>query len=382
MNRLLPDIPKVEFPNAPSDDLNTVKYWGFYSIEEIEKNQHSLLMMDLDFGRKCSLKCPSCFRKKNPVDDKFYSDLSYDQLMDVLKDAKHIGLKEVKLCGAGEPLEDSRLLQLAEDLTELDIGLSIFTKAHVLGDDNHVKQVYGKFGVTTAFSLCQRFFDLKTSFLVSFQSLKPDIQDELVGGIKCYSEKRNRGIELLANAGFNKSTPTRLAICANPMMSLNFEELFDIYVYARERNILPVNAALMVSGKQIDSNFLSIHDVSYKKKEEFFLRVYRYNLSHGIQSQNQLLNEGISCLPGIHPCNQIAVGVYLTCNGNVLRCPGDKDKPVGNVHEQNIREIWDNQNLKRFAGVFNCKCPFKDCVTLPDGIYNRVLDRLLNVNFN
>ncbi len=98
--------------------------------------------------------------------------------------------------------------------------------------------------------------------MVSFQSADPAIQDKLVGGISGYTKKRNRALELLAEAGFNKSSPTRLAICSNPMVRPNFEELFDIYVYARERNILPVNAALMVSGKQIDEWFLHEYDVS------------------------------------------------------------------------------------------------------------------------
>ncbi|OGP57590.1 MAG: hypothetical protein A2V67_09185 [Deltaproteobacteria bacterium RBG_13_61_14] len=378
MTPMYPNIPKVDVLHRPLDKGNLVQYWGFFSADELARNQHALLMMDIDLGRKCSLRCPSCFRKSNPVDDYNYPDLKYEQIMAVLEEAKTLGLREIKICGAGEPLEDSRLLPFARDLTAMGLGLSIFTKGHVLGDDNHVTSIYGKYGIDNAVSLCEEFFRFKTSFLVGFQSAHPEIQDKLVGDVKGYTLKRNRALEILADIGFNKTSPTRLAICANPIMSMNYGELFNIYVYARRRNILPVNAALMVSGKQIDTHFLAANDVSAEEKELFFIRVYRYNLEHGIQSKGQMLTEGISCLVGIHPCNQIAAGVYLTCNGTVIRCPGDSGNPLGNIHEQTITEIWEANKQWRFAGMFNCHCPFKDGVTLPEGIYSRVLDRVLN----
>ena len=378
MTLTYPSISMFFPPENDPDKVNVVQYWGFFSAQELSEYSNALLMMDIDFGRKCSLRCPACFRKNNPVDDVWYRDLTYGELLKVIDEAHSLGLREIKICGAGEPLENGLLMQLAIDLTQRDIGLSIFTKGHVLGDDKLVDEIYGRYGILDGSTLCQRFFDLKTSFLVSFQSAKNQVQDKMVGGIKGYAAKRNRGLELLANAGFNKTSPTRLAMCANPMIRANFEELFDIYVYARERNILPVNAALMISGKQIDESFLGDNDISAGCKEALFVRIYEYNLHNGFNSIEQLEREGISCIPGVHPCNQIAAGLYLTSNGTVVKCPGDYGEPLGNVRDRSIVEIWENHRRDwPLAGQFNCHCPFKDGVTLPEGLYSHVFSKLL-----
>ncbi|MFA6484110.1 MAG: hypothetical protein WCW62_16135, partial [Bacteroidales bacterium] len=80
---------------------NLVQNWGFFSKEEFENNPNSLMMLDIDFGRKCSLSCPACFRRNNNVDNDDFTDLSYDELISVIIDAKNIGLKYIKICGAG-----------------------------------------------------------------------------------------------------------------------------------------------------------------------------------------------------------------------------------------------------------------------------------------
>lgn len=229
MNSSLPSIPEISVDGIPNGNRNTVQYWGFFEREKLEVNQDCLLMLDLDFGRKCSLHCPSCFRKQNPVDDKYQSDLTYHQLLNVIYEARSLGLQTVKICGAGEPLEQPELLEFARELTSIGVGLSIFTKAHVLGDDRWVEKLFGAQGISSAIRLCEEFFKLKTSFLVSFQSAYPKVQDNLVGGVIGYSLKRNRGLEVLCEVGFNTTEPTRLALCTNPLMQQNYDEILTLY---------------------------------------------------------------------------------------------------------------------------------------------------------
>lgn len=381
MIRIYPNIPEFMPQYSSLLEANTVMYWGFFSNLELNENKGHLLMLDIDFGRKCSLSCPTCFRRSNSVDDDAHNDLDYDLLLKVLKDAQGIGLKSIKICGAGEPLENPLILRFARDLTDIGIGIAIFTKGHILGDDSRIADIYHCYGIKDAVTLCREFFKLKTSFLVSFQSAYNNIQDQLVGSIDGYSLKRNRALELLTEVGFNKTMPTRLAVCSNPITSLNYQEIFDIYVYARKRNILPVTAALMVSGKQFNNGFLHDTDVTNTEKEELFQKIYEYNLEYGYNTKEQLFEDGISCMPGIHPCNQIAVGLYLTSNGNIIRCPGDSGKPLGNVQEESIVSIWDRHKDWEHRGRFNCYCPYKDGITLPTGIYDKTMKNLFNAEF-
>jgi MoaA/NifB/PqqE/SkfB family radical SAM enzyme len=377
MNSILPKISiKNDIPYK-NDLANVVKYWGFFSKSELEKEKDSLLMLDIDFGRKCSLKCPTCFRKTNVVDNYKYKDLSFDELVSVIDDARKIGLKVVKICGAGEPFENPDLLKFARLLTSWDIGLSIFTKGHVLGDLELAKKVFVDEKVISLEDFIFRLFELKTSLLISVQSFIPEVQDRIVGNVQGYTKKRNHALEILCDIGFNSTIPTRVAFCTNPITKFNYDELFDIYVFCRERNILPVIAALMISGKQFDQNFLNIIDVSDTKKIQLFNKIYNYNIDNGIQNIDEIIKEGVSCMPGIHPCNQISNGLYLTCNGNVIRCPGDYGNPIGNVHNEKISSIWGNNMNWKYKGIFNVQCPFKDGVTISENLYPTVLNNIL-----
>ena len=66
----------------------------------------------------------------------------------------------------------------------------------------------------------------------------------------------------------------------------------------------------------------------------------------------------------------------MTAKGNVVGCPGFTDTE-GNVKNQGIKEVWEmSQNRKLRSGIFNCKCPPKDGITIPNKLYEKVLERL------
>ncbi len=352
-----------------------VRYFGFFRKTEIAENAGRLMMLDLDFGRECSLRCPTCFRRKNAVDDTQDTDLTYEELLALIDQGHRLGLQEIKLCGAGEPTENPELLRFATDLTNRGIGLSIFTKGHVLGDDALACQLYRHEGVGKAVDLAQRLFELKTSILVSCQSFDPEVQDKLVGNVPGHTTRRNRALETLASVGFNKCQPTRLAICSNPITRDNYDEILPIYEFCRERNILPVTAFLMVSGKQLNDKFLKTVDITEEKKLSLFSSVYHYNIEHGIQRLEDIEADGISPMPGIHPCNQIAAGLYVTSNGNVTSCPGDCTV-IGNVKNEPLADIWRRSKNFSRQGKYNCGCPFKEGRTLPKDYQAQVFNRL------
>ncbi len=104
------NIPEFKLENSTEEDLSTIQHFGFFSKKDIVQNAGRLLMLDIDFGRECSLRCPTCFRRKNVTDDSGNSDLSFDELLGVISDARELGLREIKICGAGEPFENLDLL--------------------------------------------------------------------------------------------------------------------------------------------------------------------------------------------------------------------------------------------------------------------------------
>ncbi|NQV08265.1 radical SAM protein [Candidatus Woesearchaeota archaeon] len=375
--KIIPNIDKKFEDSFPDDFENTIQYWGFFSREEIESNKGNLLMMDIDFRRYCSLNCSYCFRKNNSVDDVNKGDLSYDELITVIDDAKELGLESVKICGAGEPTQDSRFLQFVRDMTDKDIGVATFTKGQVLGNDEEAKRFNHKYGIGSAQELCNELYKLNVSFMLSFQSFHTEVQDALVRQ-EGHTLARNQALENLVKAGFNEPNPTRLCLSSAPITKTNYDEVFDIYTYARERNIYPIIAVSMVSGKQLDDEFIHKIDLTDEQKLALWTRVYSWNIEKGVQTLEQIEEEGISAMPGSHPCNQVAAGLYVTANGNVVSCPGFTSIE-GNVKERSIEDIWtESQNLRR-AGTFNCGCPPKEGRTIPNDLYEKVLQNLKQI---
>ncbi len=373
--RIIPDIQKKFEDKFLKEYQNTFPYWGFFTKEEIQANKGKLLMLDLDLGRYCSLSCPTCFRKSSSIDKSEEGDITYEKLIEVIYDARKLGLKNVKLCGAGEPTENIRFFQFVRDMTRMDIGVAVFTKGQVLGSDKESKRFNNRYGIKTAEQLCRELYNYKVSFMLGFQSFDTEVQDNIVGK-EGHSLIRNKALENLVIAGFNNTNPTRLAICNAPLTQTSYNDAFNIYTYARERGIYPILSLSMTSGKQFSSEFLNGIDLTREQKVELFTKIYEWNIIHGLQTLDQIIKEGISSMPGSHPCNQLACGLYITANGNVVGCPGFTEDQ-GNVKYSSIKELWyQSQNCKLRAGLFNCGCPPKENTTVPLDLYKEVLEKL------
>ena len=372
----------IVFPDKyPDDFINDVNGWAF-SKETIKKNMGKLLTLDIDYGVKCSLNCPHCFRRNNSVDHFYKSSIKFAQFQSIIKEAKTLGLKSVKYLGKGEPFEVPHIIEIIKFLNENKIIPLIFTKGHVIGDDNMVKIRFSKYGINNASELLSLLNDLNVSVLLGCNSFNQDIQNKMVGDGKVerrkmtYTDLRNRALELLVDAGFNKGNPTRLCLATNPVTNQNYNEIFDIYKWGRERNMYVVVTPTMISGRGKKQKYWKKITPSAEDLIDLYTKINIYNIEKNIQTLEQIEQEGISSYAGGHPCNQVSVGMYITLNGTVLRCPGDDETILGNVNEQSVKEIWENsENYGRF-GQFNCGCPPKWGKSIPYNLFGRVLQNL------
>jgi hypothetical protein len=135
----------------PTGHVNNVKYWGNISRENLHSlnsdGTPKLLTMDVDFGDVCSLKCPECFRRDDKVDIiTKENQLSEKEIIEYIKQAKTLGLQSVKILGRGEPFQNPNFLGFLQAMTDLDIGVGIFTKGMVLGWDKWAKNIIHNMG--------------------------------------------------------------------------------------------------------------------------------------------------------------------------------------------------------------------------------------------
>lgn len=362
------------YNHFPDNYINDVRGWAFDNTT-IVKNKGKLLTLDIDFGSNCSLNCPACFRKNSSLDG-IKHELTLENLKGVIKQAKLLGLQSVKFLGAGEPFENSELLDFLYFLKEESIIPLIFTKGHVIGDDNLAFKYFSKNGVRNSIDLVKELNKCDASILIGFNSFNDAIQAKMVGGDKDYTFNRNRALKLLVDHGFNEGNPTRLALINSPITIWNVEEALEIYKWARIRNLYCVITPSMITGKVKDKVWEAITP-PMKMLTQLYTDIYKFNIERNLQKVEQIIQEGIASYAGGHPCNQVSNGLYITLNGIVLSCPGSENLIEGNIWECTLEEIWlKSSNYKR-SGVFNCGCIVKEGKTLPMNFIDSIREEIL-----
>jgi len=372
MQQKPPFVP-IKFDTFPEGYINDINGWGF-NESIIKANAGKLLTLDIDFGSRCSLNCPFCFRRNNSVDN-CYHELQFDDLVKIVTEAKKLGLRSVKFLGAGEPLENPKILDFLRILKDLDVVPVIFSKTGIIGDDQAVSSLFSEYGIHNSVRLIEELYRCGCSVVVGLNSFDDKIQSQMIGNGYGFIEKRNRSIELLADTGFNTTNPTRLALGINPVTKLNYSEAFEIYKWARLRNIYAIVTPTMVSGRAKGKAWELINPSS-DELIKLYTHIYRFNIETKLMTLEQIRHEGISAYAGGHPCNQVAAGLYITLNGVILSCPGNEELIEGNIWDPSLKEIWSNSKNYTRRGTFNCHCIAKDGRSIPLGLYSDVISNL------
>jgi MoaA/NifB/PqqE/SkfB family radical SAM enzyme len=377
----LPKIEAVYTGKFPTTSQNYFPGWGNFPRGIIEENTEKMMMLDLDFGKICSRKCSCCFRQSPGFKHGDLNEMDYERLCDQIKLAvAKLGLREIKILGAGEPFENKKFLGFLRFLDSLGITVSVFTKGHIIGSDKLAALFNSEYGITTGRELAEELFRLNVGLIVGFNRVAAPEQDKWVG-VDGHTELRNRAIEILAEVGFNKQNSSRLAIGCSPTTTENIAEMFDLYKWARRRNIYTVICPTMVStfGDTWQNDLPSVDSLV-----ELYTKIYQWNIKVGINTLDQLRRDGISAYAGVAPCNQVACGVYVTLDGIVHGCPGDDELIHGDLNTETIVDIWKKSPNRKRAGTYNCGCPAKAtkrgktrrCSPIPPSLFRRVMQEL------
>jgi MoaA/NifB/PqqE/SkfB family radical SAM enzyme len=380
-----------------SNKINNVIGWGI-SREKLHTKlfdkTYKLQTLDIDFGTKCSLHCPHCFKNKFNHAEINGNVLTFDEIKEIILQAKELGLESIKILGAGEPLENEEFLDFIKFNSSLDIHTCVFTKGHVLGNDNLAKKYNQNYGITTARDLAKELYSLKTSILLGFNSFEKDKQLAFCGVPNStnfnYFECRNNALILLIEAGFNKfneNEATRLALICAPYKLSNIDEVFDIYKFGKKQNIYVAICPSTVSGmghseqekiKQCKGEF-------YQKSIDVYTQIYVWAIKNQYISKEDFIQDGVSLYPGAHVCNQVAAGLYIIWDGKVMICPGldGADAIVyDDVRKKSLKEIWKNSPNYERAGMtekFNFQCVAREKALFNnDNFYSIVYKKVLS----
>jgi len=381
---------------------NDVAFWGNIPKDKLHSclpdGTAKMFQMGVDIGNVCGLDCSACFRRDKRFDKMSKKNaLTHEEIVGYVREAKEtLGLEQIKVLGRGEPFQNPRFLEFLEEVVGMGVGVSIFTKGHVLGSNWFTKRYNKRYGITTAWELIERLRDLKlVSILLGFNSFDHATQERFVGVdkyprfslLRRYVEFRDQALLSLSIAGFNnyrQGETTKLALVAAPIKPENIEEIFDLYTWARERNIYMVSCPTNISGKGVDEFKRAGSFEGYKKRlEDLWVQIYIWNIRTGLTHIGTFIEDGPGLYPGCHPCNETAAGFYLNLSGQVNQCPGRCD--ASTIYSQDIRKdglmsVWKGSlayKRAKHGKAFNYKCQARDGHSLPTDFYSNIKRRVL-----
>lgn len=392
---LTAQIPVVFAGQFPTGYKNNVKWWGNISKEQLHScmpdGTAKLLTMDLDIGNTCGLACEHCFRRDDRVDT-CTNPLTHEQIAGYVKEAKSLGLQEIKILGRGEPFENSRFLEFLRGVSDMGIGVAIFTKGYVLGCDELAQKYNKQYGINTGWELIQALKELNVSILLGFNSFSRSMQERFTGvdkfseknPLKNYVEFRDKALINLVRAGFNEyveGEATRLAMIAAPCKPENIDEIFDFYKWGRVRNIYALTCPTNICGKGMDEFEREKEFQDYiQKLEDVWSQIYIWAIQKNLVSREDFLEDGISLYPGCHPCNQTAAGFYLHLSGQTNLCPGRKEIFSEDIRKDGLKKAWTecaNYKRAKHGNRYNYRCVARDGISLPQDFYKKIEAKVL-----
>ncbi len=282
-----------------------------------------MLHLDLDFTGDCQLKCFYCDRTPDRYSDvPNRVELSTDDRIRIIAEAKALGATTVEFPGAGEPMIDPGFWDVLSFIHENDMTSVLFTSGWHLDE-----------------STVDRLFDLGVTVFLKHNSDDNQTQDKMVG-VKGYGEVANRALELLVERGFNETVPTRMAIdmVVTPKFQ-NLDDIGQIFRWSRDHNVHSYIMTLIPEG-MADHKTVLFEKQRAQELVDFMAKIDRdeYGLEY-VPSRP---------MGGGYRCRQVNVGIFVNLFGEVYDCNG-LGRLIGHLRRDTLSDVWNSKfaNLVR-----------------------------------
>jgi len=301
-------------------------------IEDAKANCR-ILSVSLLLSNACNLKCVYCYRDAGALSNDL---LSINEWRDVLLQAKSLGARTVRIPGSGEPLLDPAFyngysLPLIEFSNSIGLSVTFFTNGTLL---------------TSELAVILRNYDV--CVVTKLNSFRPEIQDELAG-VRGASERIMRGLEFLIKAGFARESPTRLGI-DTVIVSDNYDEIPKLFLYCRERNIVPYITVNLHGGRARTNTKLDVPRQWLRSLFEHLLTIDRTKFGFEWFPSPPIVAD---------QCNRLLYDIVIDYKGNVLVCPGI-EHVIGNIRNNSLSQILKSSpflsRVRRMPDSLKGKC--------------------------
>jgi len=300
--------------------------YGIYDKVELDLIKKKFLRhIYVGVSGACDLNCIYCQTKSGKA---LPGELAIEERLDLLNQAKDLGCKLVHIAARGEPTVDPLFLPQLEHIHKLGMIPVIFTHGGNIND-----------------YWADKLFENDASVIVKIHSLNRELQD-FFAGKKGYTRRRDKGLEILRNKGFNENEPTRLGADIL-VMKKNYDEIEKIFIWCREHNIFPLVKPFLVNEKGKSKYVLDNLYVEPTKVKELY-----YHLSKIDKERYGYVWEPTPPYAGIN-CNYYLYHILVTIMGDVWPCVGLEHLKLGNIREGKLKEFWDNPTMDKIRNIKN-----------------------------
>ena len=316
---------------------------------ELKLKNSQLRDIWLMLGQSCDHRCKNCFEETEKGIDRNPNNLSEKQIFNLIDQAIEMGINNVGISGAGEPFHPANinlLFKIIDYNFKKGIHTTIFTHLGFLKEE-FVKKL--------------NKYDDKITLLAKFNSFKPEVQDSF-DNVSGYTKKREEILKLLFKYNFNDGK--RLGFVSS-IMSINKDEIYDIFRYCRKNNIIIDIDNLLPRGRGKDNPF-AISDKDLKKGYEKLSEIDKKEFGN--------LWEPGGTYVGEYSCNRYCHHLFITKTGEVHPCIGSLNVSLGNIKYKKLKEMWGSPEMKIIrTRCYDGKCA--DCMLFIEGKCNSCLGR-------
>lgn len=306
------------------------EHWGLeFSQEEIAGAQArgGLLSMELELSRACNLRCVYCYADSGVP---LANELTLQEIFSAIDQAVALGARKIIVLGGGEPTLYKDLFPVIDYILAKNVNVDMFTNGMLI-DQKKARDLYNR----------------NVSIVIKMNSKKPDIQDMLAGHPGAFTAIQ-KGLRALRDAGYpdeNHTLGIETIIC-----NQNYDELADLWIWARQRQIIPYIEMMTLQGRATDHPDL---EVSIQKVKSLFEKL-------AVIDEQQFNSHWTPHPPlAASQCARHEYSCTVTANGDVQPCPG-VSVSAGNIREQSLTDILQKskpiQELRNIRKTIKGRC--------------------------
>lgn len=303
-----------------------------FTDKEIQEclNRQGLLSLELEFSRKCNLRCVYCYSEAG---EGLKDELAPGELKKVIDQASDLGAKKIILLGGGEPLIYEGLREVIEYIDKKGLEQTVFTNGLLMTAD-----------------LAKFLFDHNASVVVKHNSFRKRVQDSLAGVEGAY-EKIQKAIVHLFNAGYPNGH--RQMGIQTVILRQNLEEIPSMWTWARKMGLIPYFEILTMQGRAKSHPEII---VSTEEVQEVFDKLRKIDLEEfGNRWSAHPTIASFTCKRHLYSCLVNSQGYIQPCTGI--------DLFVGNVKNEKLADILRKSHVIQDLRKIRTKIegPCKSC---------------------